>query len=74
MKKLNLEKIKELRKEHNMSQADMAKVIGSKSVYPYHRKELGNQPFSAEELHAIASYFDKPLEYFFEIELAINAI
>lgn len=73
MEKVNLERIKALRKQHKMSQGDMAKVIGFNSVYPYHRKETGNQSFSAEEIHAIAIFFDKTVEYFFSYQLAGNA-
>lgn len=73
MKKVNLEKIRQLRKELKLSQGDMAEIIGLKSLYPYHRKEQGAQSFSAEEIHAIATYFEKPLEYFFENQIAKNA-
>ncbi|MFC4661697.1 helix-turn-helix transcriptional regulator [Oceanobacillus sp. FSL W7-1293] len=74
MKKVNLKKIKDIRKNKGLSQEDMANLLGLKSLYPYHRKESGAQKFSAEEIHAIANYFDLPIEYFFDDELAINAI
>lgn len=74
MKKVNLNKIKRLRNMHKLSQGDMAGVIGLSNLYPYHRKESGVQSFTAEEIHAIASFFNKPVEYFFEDEIAENAI
>lgn len=73
MKKINLEKLKQLRKDHKMSQGDMAKLIGLNTVYPYHRKESGIQPFTAEELHTIAVYFNVTVEYFFTRKIAKNA-
>lgn len=74
MQKVDLEKIKKLRKHHKLSQGDMADVIGSNSVYPYHRKESGTQPFTADEIYAIATFFEKPVEYFFANSIAKNAI
>ena len=64
MKKLNLEKIRQLRNKHKLSQSDTAEVTGLSNLYPYHRKESGAQPISAEELYVIAVQFNKPLEYF----------
>ncbi|GAQ17984.1 Cro/Cl family transcriptional regulator [Oceanobacillus picturae] len=73
MKKVNLEEIKRLRKEHKLSQGDMAELIGLNTLYPYHRKESGNQSFTAEEIHTIADFFNQPVEYFFEDLVANNA-
>lgn len=70
MKKVNLEKIKQLRKDHKLSQADMADLLGLNSLYPYHRKESGAQSFKAEEIYSIAVFFQKPVEYFFEQNVA----
>lgn len=73
MKKVNLEKIKNLRNQRKLSQGDMAELIGLNNLYPYHRKESGAQSFTAEEIHAIATLFNKPIEYFFENKLAKSA-
>lgn len=73
MKKVNLEKVRELRKQHKLSQGDMADLIGLNTLYPYHRREVGDQEFSAEEIHTIAVFFNKKVEYFFEYDLAISA-
>lgn len=74
MSKVNLERIKQLRKKNKLSQEEMANLLGMKSLYPYHRKERGEQSFTAEELHSIAKIFIVPVEYFFENEVAKNAI
>ncbi|GAB4073230.1 hypothetical protein GCM10028778_07930 [Barrientosiimonas marina] len=65
MKKVNLERIRSLRNEHNLSQREMAQILSLNSLYPYHRKEVGSQNFTADELHTIAEYFEVPVEYFF---------
>ncbi|MCP3026645.1 helix-turn-helix transcriptional regulator [Halobacillus sp. A5] len=74
MAKLNLDKLKKLRKKNKLSQSEMAELLGMKSLYPYHRKESGNQPFKAEEIIEIANYFNVEIEYFFVNEVAKNAI
>ncbi|MEK5148809.1 helix-turn-helix transcriptional regulator [Psychrobacillus sp. FSL K6-4615] len=66
MQKLNLARIKELRKKRKYSQADMAEVLGLSSMWIYHRKERGDQSFTAEELNALMKFFEKDHEYFFE--------
>lgn len=73
MKKVNLDKIRELRNQHKLSQGYMAELTGFSNLYPYHRKESGAQPFSAEEIYVIAVRFNKPVEYFFDEELALSA-
>jgi transcriptional regulator with XRE-family HTH domain len=73
MTKVNLEKIKQLRKSQKLSQRDMADILGFNTLYPYHRKESGSQPFTADEIHTIAKYFNVPVEYFFINTIAKNA-
>lgn len=73
MQKLNLSEIKRLRKGANLSQRDMAEILGFNSVYPYHRKESGKQEFTADEIYIISNLFGKPLGYFFTNKLAKNA-
>lgn len=74
MTAINLELIKLLRKKHKLSQNEMAIKLGFNSLYPYHRKERGEQPFTAEELHEISNIFNVDIEYFFVSEVAKNAI
>ena len=54
-------KLKGLRSEHGLTQADLAKLLGI-TRQTYAEKENGNQPFKADELFAISTYFDKPIE------------
>ena len=49
-----------LRKEKNISQKEMADVIG-KSENSYRNKELGKQDFKLSEMFKIAHYFGKEL-------------
>ncbi len=74
MQSVNLKKIKRLRNLEKLSQGEMASMIGLTNLYPYHRKESGVQSFTAEEIHAIATIFNKSVEYFFEEDIAENAI
>lgn len=57
-------KLRGLRAEHGLTQLDMADLIGV-TRQTYSEKELGNQPFKAEELFIISAYFDKPIEEIF---------
>lgn len=57
-------KLKGLRSEHGLTQADLAKLLGI-TRQTYAEKENGNQPFKADELFAISNYFDKPIEDIF---------
>lgn len=74
MTRVNLRKIKELRKKAGMTQKDMALLLGYKTLFPYFRKENGKQPFKAEEIIIIARHFGVPVENFFEDGVAKNAI
>lgn len=57
-------KLRGLRAEHGLTQADLARMIGV-TRQTYSEKEIGNQPFKAEELFIISAYFDKPIEDIF---------
>ncbi|MEW5321297.1 helix-turn-helix transcriptional regulator [Geobacillus thermoleovorans] len=74
MFKLNLHKVRELRKEKGLSQEDVANMLGFKTVYPYHRKECGQQSFTAEELMMLAQIYGVPYEIFFTPVIAKNEI
>ncbi|GGK20913.1 hypothetical protein GCM10010965_12510 [Caldalkalibacillus thermarum] len=71
--RIDLDKIKELRKKQKLSQKEFADLLGFRSVYQYNRKETGKQPFTALELRMIADHFNVPLEYFFDESVAKNA-
>lgn len=57
-------KLKGLRTEHGLTQADLAKMIGV-TRQTYSEKEIGNQPFKADELFIISAHFDKPIKDIF---------
>lgn len=49
-----------LRKEHGLSQREMAKLI-NKSEASYRNKELGKTDFTQSEMFVIARHFNKEL-------------
>ena len=57
-------KLKGIRVEHGLTQADIADLIGV-TRQTYAEKENGNQPFKADELFIISAYFDRPIEDIF---------
>lgn len=66
-------KLRGLRAEHGLTQADMADLIGI-TRQTYSEKELGNQSFKAEEMFIISAYFDKPIESIFLSKKYTNRI
>ena len=52
--------IDQLRKEHGLSQREMAKLI-NKSEVTYRNKELGKTAFTQSEMFIIARHFNKEL-------------
>ena len=67
---LNLERIRKKRVELGYTQEDLSKELGYNSVYSYHRKENGKQPFLASEIMHLSQLFEEPIENFFENILA----
>lgn len=66
-KKVDLLKIKQLRKKLELSLEDMAKLLGYESVNGYYYLEIGRGKFSAETLARVADIFKVPInELFFE--------
>lgn len=57
-----------LRRENNMTQLDMAQLIGVKEYQTYGNKESGKAKFNIDEMKAIKKHFDKPLDYIFLAE------
>lgn len=66
---VNLNKIRKERLNLKISQKAIASHIGI-SVYSYNRKEKGKQKFDSDEIYLISKFFNKPLEYFFENDIA----
>lgn len=60
-----LMKIKKIRKEHNLTQKDMAKILGYKTAKGYHDIECGKIKLKLEHLEKLSSKFNIPLEKFF---------
>ncbi|EHI69504.1 helix-turn-helix transcriptional regulator [Streptococcus ictaluri] len=53
-----------LRKEHNMTQADIADILG-RSENSYRQKELGHRDFWSSEMFLIADFFNKDIKDIF---------
>ncbi|MBT2680018.1 helix-turn-helix transcriptional regulator [Bacillus sp. ISL-35] len=67
IKKVNLEKIKRLRKAKGLSFNQMAEKLGYESQNGYYYLETGRNKFSAEALAMVATIFNVPIEdLFFE--------
>ena len=56
--------LKSLRAAKDLTQGDMAKLIGV-STPTYNRKELGQSPFTLDESFKISSFFGETIEYIF---------
>jgi DNA-binding XRE family transcriptional regulator len=59
--------LKQLRKERNLRQIDVANVIGMKKT-TYASKEIGKRRFTLEEADALAEYFNVDLREVFLIK------
>ena len=67
--KLNLERLKQSRKDNELSQEDMVRVLGWKSRSQYSKRESGSVSIGADELIAIAKilgYSKEEVGYFFD--------
>ncbi|WP_018764086.1 helix-turn-helix transcriptional regulator [Bacillus sp. 105MF] len=66
-KKVDLEKIKRIRKNLNLSVEDMSESIGYRSMNGYYYLETGRNKFSAETLARVADIFNLSIsDLFFE--------
>ncbi|WP_368532775.1 helix-turn-helix domain-containing protein [Cytobacillus horneckiae] len=71
IKKVDLEKIKSLRKNSNLSLSEMATLLGYESVNGYYYLETGRGKFPAETLAKVATILNQNVDnLFFEIEVA----
>lgn len=61
----------ELRKEADLSQKDLGKLIGVTDA-TYRSKELGRQDFKSTEMFKIANFFHKKLDDIFTEETSRN--
>ena len=60
-----------LRKEHELSQREMAEVIGI-NVDTYGHKERGQLQFTMDEMFLISDFFNKPIHKIFLPRKSIN--
>lgn len=73
-KKVDTEKIKELRKKANLSLEEMAKLLGYESANGYYYLEKGRGKFTAETLARVADILNVPIsELFFENKITKTA-
>lgn len=56
--------LKGLRAKHNLTQSDMARIIGI-SIVSYNQKEKCIKQFTLKEAKIIANYFNETLDYVF---------
>lgn len=71
VKKVDLEKIKNLRKQLDLSVEEMSNLLGYESLNGYYYLETGRSKFSAEALAKVADIFNVPIgTLFFEDEVA----
>lgn len=74
-KKVDLEKIKNMRKQAELSLDEMAKLLGYESANGYYYLETGRGKFPAETLAKVSEIFKVPInELFFEEKIAEMAI
>lgn len=67
--KINLEKVRAIRVDKNISLKTMAEVIGVETVATYQKKETGALRFNLLEAKKLASFFNTTIEeLFFEEE------
>lgn len=70
IKKVDLEKIKNLRKKANLSLNEMAILLGYESINGYYYLETGRGKFPAETLAKVATIFNENVDnLFFEIKV-----
>lgn len=66
--KVNLDLIKETRKDMGYSLNDMANKLGFNNKSKYYRREIGEYKFQSEELPTVADVLDIPIEKIFSPE------
>jgi transcriptional regulator with XRE-family HTH domain len=70
-KKVNLNKIKQLRKDQSISLEEMARYLGYESPNGYYYLEIGRSKFPAETLATVATILHVSIEQlFFEQKFA----
>lgn len=69
--KIDLDKLKKLRKQNKLTQEEVARVLGYKSALGYHYLENGRCQIKAEQIVILADIFKVPIvELFFKDQVA----
>lgn len=67
------EKLRKLREERNVTQEEMAKLLGHADKSSYSMKERGLRKFTIQEAYRIAEFFGSTIEYiFFDKEVGVK--
>lgn len=71
-RKIDLEKIKKLREEQDISKAKMAEYLGLKTATGYHYLETGRCKISGDRLFVIAQVLGVPIESLYFVNNPTN--
>lgn len=74
MPRLNLELIRQLRKDKGLTQDDMARKLGYHSALGYHYLEKGRCKVSADQLAVIASTLNVTIDSLYVLDGAESAM
>lgn len=61
---MNINRLKELRKEKGETQIELAHLLGLKTASAYNKKENGKVPISLEEAKILSEHFKQPIDAF----------
>ncbi len=59
---MNIERLKEIRKDHDLTQTDIAKYLGMKQQQ-YSEYEIGKRVIPIESLSKLADYYNTSIDY-----------
>ncbi|MDE7184667.1 MAG: helix-turn-helix domain-containing protein [Lachnospiraceae bacterium] len=61
---MNVNRLKELRKERGETQIELAQLLGLKTASAYNKKENGRVPISLKEAQILSEHFKQPIDTF----------
>lgn len=67
--KVNLELLKKLRKDNNLSQEEVSLKLGYKTKLGYHYIETGRCNLKAEQMLILSELYNVPIGYFFKSDI-----
>ncbi len=62
--RVNVNRLKELRKERGETQIELAQLLGLKTASAYNKKENGRVPISLKEAQILSEHFKQPIDTF----------